>query len=756
MTKSPFSYIAIFLLLITTGFANQPPHLIGVNLSGAENGSRGATYGSDYVYPSATDFGYYKSRGLELVRIPFKWEHLQPTLYGELDSAELARLDATIDLAEEHGMLVIPDLHNYGRYDGTIVGTTAVPRSAFADFWSKLAAHLEVRDSIWGLGIMNEPHDMNSYTWFDSAQDAVDAIRLVNTRHAIIIPGEAWSSGAKWLTHSADLINIADPENNLVFEAHQYLGKDSDGVYSLSYDGEGGTPTIGVDRLTNFVNWCNTNNVRGLIGEIGVPDDDSRWITALDNTIAYLDANNISVTYWLGGYLFNSRNELSMDLDPQHKERPQMTDSIGNYAQDIGTRFWPHYYWYRDSISTVPGEASYHYSFQSNSPAATVTLTPSDTTRKYGSKSTRFDYTIPSGGGYGGGAYHISGGINLADSFIRDHHLSMWIRGTYGSSLKIKMISINNATSASINTSDYQASDLNGSSWQLISIPLSDFTDTDFDGSSEVHTIKFDCYPRDGTSYTFRFDDLKFDAPHTNQAPTISLDSPSAGNVYAGQEITLSASANDSDGSIDYVEFLADGKAVGYATAAPYEYSITFDDVGSSNLTAIAFDNYGKPTRSAVTTVDILPGYGPELITNGDFESGDVSWDGSHTIVSTESISGSHSLRHNMGSSDAGRQRISTGITEGKTYQIKGWVKTDATLSGSVRIYIKWQTASNQTISQGTLNGHYVAPGSDWTLISEDSAVAPAGASKLYILLKGDTRTGGYAYFDDISVKEKL
>ena len=79
-----------------------------------------------------------------------------------------------------------------------------------------------------------------------------------------------------------------------------------------------------------------------------------------------------------------------------------------------------------------------------------------------------------------------------------------------------------------------------------------------------------------------------------------------------------------------------------------------------------------------------------------------------------------------------------------------------AQASGPVRIYVMWQNSSNQTIAQGTLNSHYIYPGSDWTLISRDGAVAPAGASKFYILLRGDGRTGGYAYFDDISVKEKL
>jgi aryl-phospho-beta-D-glucosidase BglC (GH1 family) len=136
--------------------------MLGVNLAGAEFGEAlPGVYNQDYTYPGVAQLNYYKARGLELIRLPFKWERLQRTLNGPLDSAELARIDTFLNLAEARGMRVILDMHNYGRYkiSGTnyIIGSPEVPRDAFRDVWERIAAHVKDRDCIWAYGIMNEP-----------------------------------------------------------------------------------------------------------------------------------------------------------------------------------------------------------------------------------------------------------------------------------------------------------------------------------------------------------------------------------------------------------------------------------------------------------------------------------------------------------------------------------------------------------------------------------------------------------------------
>jgi Cellulase (glycosyl hydrolase family 5) len=99
-------------------------------LSGAEFGA-GSKYGYNYLYPSSADLDRYKAAGMELIRLPFKWERMQPTLNGPLSSAELGRLTAFLDAAEARGMKVVLDLHNDGRFGGAVIGSPQVPVSAF-------------------------------------------------------------------------------------------------------------------------------------------------------------------------------------------------------------------------------------------------------------------------------------------------------------------------------------------------------------------------------------------------------------------------------------------------------------------------------------------------------------------------------------------------------------------------------------------------------------------------------------------------
>lgn len=148
----------------------------GVNLAGAEFG---AVPGVDYSYPTEAELDYFKSKGLKLVRLPFKWERVQPTLNGNLDATELAKMKAFVDTARMKEVWVILDMHNYGRrtYSGdtTIIGSPSLTIAHVADAWGKLASEFKDYDNIYAYGIMNEPHGMLSSTpWFNIAQGIIN------------------------------------------------------------------------------------------------------------------------------------------------------------------------------------------------------------------------------------------------------------------------------------------------------------------------------------------------------------------------------------------------------------------------------------------------------------------------------------------------------------------------------------------------------------------------------------------------------
>ncbi len=306
----------------------------GINLAGGEFGKPPGIYGKDYTYPNAGELDYYSSKGLKLIRLPFKWERLQPVLNGELDSTEVARIKYVVNEADERDMVILLDCHNYGRrnINGTnyIIGSSMVPVQSFGDFWTRMAEVFKTKNakksSIWGYDIMNEPHDMlPSVKWFDIAQEAINGIRNTDLNTNIIVSGDGWSGA--WVfgipgSKSDILKNLADPSDKLIYQAHVYFDKDASGTYKKSYDGEAAYPNKGVDRVKVFVDWLKANNKKGFVGEYGVPSNDSRWLLVLDNFLKYLQENGVNGTYWAGGPWWGNYH---LSIEPSNgADKPQM------------------------------------------------------------------------------------------------------------------------------------------------------------------------------------------------------------------------------------------------------------------------------------------------------------------------------------------------------------------------------------------------------------------------------------------------
>ncbi|MCQ4314283.1 cellulase family glycosylhydrolase [Pseudomonas stutzeri] len=303
----------------------NPINLVGVNLAGAEFGADvglPGRYQIHYIYPSEADFKRYTSLNLKLVRLPFRWERIQPKLNGELNAAELGRLMATLDHAKKHNMQVILDMHNYYRYYGKLIASKEVPISAFADSWRRIAQKVANHPAVYGYGLMNEPHSTNG-KWPAAALAASQAIRDVDQKRWIFVAGDRWSSAFHWPSYNTRLATdpwMRDPKNNLVYEAHLYLDKDYSGTYasrSAVYD-----PMIGVTRAKPFVEWLSRNKLRGFIGEHGAPDYSPSAIVATDNLLKYLNQHCVPSTYWAAGPWWGNY-ALSLDVK-SGKPRPQL------------------------------------------------------------------------------------------------------------------------------------------------------------------------------------------------------------------------------------------------------------------------------------------------------------------------------------------------------------------------------------------------------------------------------------------------
>jgi hypothetical protein len=93
-----------------------------------------------------------------------------------------------------------------------------------------------------------------------------------------------------------------------------------------------------------------------------------------------------------------------------------------------------------------------------------------------------------------------------------------------------------------------------------------------------------------------------------NVPPTTSITSPANGASFArGSTITIRATASDSDGTIQKVEFFrADGATkLGQDTTAPYSYPWTPGSSGTKDLRVKATDNSGAVTTSARVRITV-------------------------------------------------------------------------------------------------------------------------------------------------------
>ena len=96
---------------------------------------------------------------------------------------------------------------------------------------------------------------------------------------------------------------------------------------------------------------------------------------------------------------------------------------------------------------------------------------------------------------------------------------------------------------------------------------------------------------------------LQFD----ENRPSVALTAPNKGARYiSGDTITLSANANDPDGSVTQVEFFYNNVWLGVDTNPPYTLNWSDAPLGVSKLTAVATDDTGASATSAAVTITVL------------------------------------------------------------------------------------------------------------------------------------------------------
>lgn len=318
-------------------YGDATPHYAGVSLAGAEFKPHRlpGRLSKDYTYPRDADFAYFAGQGMNVIRLPFLWERLQPKLNQPLDGQQLGLIRKAVSEAKRHRLAIILDLHNFGRYRGREVGSEAVPDAAFADAWSRLAAEFANDPSVI-FGLMNEPARIPADRWARSAEAGIVAIRKAGARNLVLVPGTYYSGAHSWeqplqgVSNADALSGFKDPADHFAFEAHQYFDRDFSGTSPAC-----GDPSAVVVALKRLTEWLRGQGRQGFLGEFGVGAD-PRCIEGLTQALAYIDANKdawLGWTYWAAGGWWGDY-PLSVQPGQGGTPKPQMP-VLANFARKV-------------------------------------------------------------------------------------------------------------------------------------------------------------------------------------------------------------------------------------------------------------------------------------------------------------------------------------------------------------------------------------------------------------------------------------
>ena len=318
--------LSLSMMIHLFGISQTSTYNIGVVLCGAEFGERQlpGKLNTDYIYPTVDEINYFAAKGFNPITLPFKWERVQRTIGGELDSTEIHRMKQFLAECDSANIKVILTLQNFAVYtynsDDHLLGSRHLSFDNFKDFWKKMATTFSDCHNIYGFDIMNEPRGIYGRHWRKAAQSAIDGIREADANTSIIVDGENSSFAADWKYENNKLRKLEDKSNKIIYDAHCYFDYDHSGRYNHD-DEYHFRSDVGVDRVKPFVQWLKRYKKAGIIGEFGVPAE-RKWLEVMDKFLAYTKENGLNVTYWAAGPWWNN---YALSIEPTNDiDKPQM------------------------------------------------------------------------------------------------------------------------------------------------------------------------------------------------------------------------------------------------------------------------------------------------------------------------------------------------------------------------------------------------------------------------------------------------
>jgi endoglucanase len=311
----------------------MPVKFTGVNFAGGEFTPKQLLDATKYYYPTEAELDYFLTRGLKTFRIPVRMERIwrkaiETFGFHGPDIAELDRIVAHVTTA---GGNVVIDPHNYGRFNGAVIGTPGFSVAFFRDFWTRVADRYKANERVI-FGLMNEPHDIPDGVWRNAGGQAVAGIRSTGATNLVLIPGDNWTSAYNFVStgNAAEWRDLLTSDINCAAETHTYFDNGHEGDEDGAISG-----TIGRDRNTAITADARQHGYRLWCGEFGAANN-AAALAALEDFLEFMDDNDdvwLGWSYWDAqrwnqGYRFNCYSS-------DGTEKPQLDILEAHAADDI-------------------------------------------------------------------------------------------------------------------------------------------------------------------------------------------------------------------------------------------------------------------------------------------------------------------------------------------------------------------------------------------------------------------------------------